>query len=338
MSTAALGLYVLDRVVLQKALDPNNPRHFVRILRDLARATKRLSGAAEAGALRKALATLDVDWAKLDVQQRQRIVEAARQAIARPAADVAAKIEDLFLRQGKAIGSATRASTRVKHKLEIGVDLSRQDHKVLEYLAASQGNYVRDEYGRRSVRFSELAREIVADGLESGQGSAEISSTLREKLADASRSDAYWDLIASTFANRARTYANLSSYKEAMIEWFVFEAVLDERTSAVCRFMHGRRFRVERALRAYARSEKIGPEVAQPWLQQGENVDGDRVLYYEDARGNRREVAIIEDSGEGNVDDTGAFAAVLSDDALEKAGIMTPPLHGNCRSTILPDV
>jgi SPP1 gp7 family putative phage head morphogenesis protein len=330
--------YFFDRVFVSKALDPNKPKDFLRILRDLGRATKGLAGAAEAEAMRAALRTLNVDWTAVTPQQRARIVDAARVVLTKPADIVIPKLEDTLIVAGKKIAGDTRKSAAKKFKLEIAVDLPAKDQKTIEQVAASQGNYVRDEYGRRAQGFSDTAKQIVAAGLEEGLGTKKISAKLKEKLEAAGRTESYWDLIASTFANRARVYSNLSSYSEAMIDWFRFDAVLDEATSDICRFMHGRRFQVTRALDRYSRAERVGPETAQPWLRQGENDDGDRMLYYEDARGNRRQVATIEESGVGSKDNTGSFGGALSDAALARAGITAPPLHGNCRSTIVPEM
>lgn len=328
--------------LLHKALDPNKPSDFLRIVNELQRATQGLAGAAEADALRKALRVLDVDWKGMDRQARFQVFQAAK-TVVDPSKLVLPKIEDKLIATASKVGGATRKSAVKEYDLKINVSLSAVDRKVLERVASSQSNFIRDAYGKRSEQFSETARKVVEAGLKEGASRKQIAEDLQAKLGaeGVERSKNYWALIAGTFANRARTYANLSSYSDAGIESFRFQSVRDERTSAVCRFMHGKVFKVSAALKAYKKTDALDDpgEIAdtQPWVSEGKDEEGNRVLYYRNAEGTRRTVAGIEDSGAGRIDAAGTFDASMSDKQLASAGIMTPPLHGHCRSTIVPE-
>ncbi len=331
MALSVAQLY-LALVPVRKALDPNDAGDYIRILDQLARATKGLAQPAEARALREALDVLDVDWKKLSASQRDKIVDAARAAIAKPANSVAQKISAELSHRAIDIATGTKASNEKRYKWGIETSLSAVDKQVLETAAKSQVNYIRDEFGRRSDKLSAKAREIVSRGLENGLGTNEIGAKLREELTEANRSDAYWNMISSVFANRARTYANLSSYRDAGITRFRFEAVMDERTSQGCRFLHGRTFEVKNALATMEKDDVA----AQPWVVEGKDEEGNPILYYKEPDGSRRTVATIAQRTQG-VDAKGKFTGGMSDSALAAAGIMLPPLHANCRSTILPE-
>jgi hypothetical protein len=330
--------FFYHRVFIGKALNPNNPEDFLRILATLGKAVKGITGPAEAAAMREAIGMLHVDWASMRPSQREKVVDAARAVLVRPGPLLIPKVEDVLVRSGLGIGAAARKRTKEAYKLSIEAELSKVDMSTIESIAKDQNNFIRDEFGRRSEKFGKKARGIVAEGLAAGKDTAAIAADLSAGLAGAGRSEAYWDLIASTFANRSRVYSNLSSYHDGGIDWFIVEAVLDERTSDICRFMHGKRFKVERALNDYAKADRKGVEAAQPWMSVGTNDEGDKEIYYEQASGNRRRVATIEESGVGRVNESGTYGNALSDAKLAASGLSAPPYHSLCRTTCLPDL
>ena len=65
----------------------------------------------------------------------------------------------------------------------------------------------------------------------------------------------------------------------------------------------------------------------QPWMSEGRDAKGNRGLFYRDTKGERQKVAGI--SGE-------KFTGQMSPKALDAVGLNMPPLHGNCRSTVVP--
>lgn len=330
------------RVDLRKALDPNKPADFLKIQAALGKATQGLVGAAEAKALKEALGLLDVDWKSMDAKTKAKVVGAAKLAV-NPVKVVMPKLQAHFEANAEKLGKQTKeANTTKKFGGTLSPNLNLVDKKILKAAAKSQAHFVTDEYGNRSEYFSKRARNIVERGLKAGKGSKEIGRELKEQLTKSTfdRSQAYWNMIAGVFANRARTYVNLASFAEVGFTEFEFDSVLDERTSNVCRFMHGRRFRVQDALASYAAvSASSNPEdvkTVQPWLAQGVDDQGNSMLYHKDGAGNRVQVAGIASSAVGTKDNTGSFTGAMGNSQLAAAGIMTPPLHGNCRSTINP--
>ena len=102
--------------------------------------------------------------------------------------------------------------------------------------------------------------------------------------------------------------------------------------------MHGREFTVENAMQRFEDVEAASdPEAItslQPWVQVGADDDGNQVLFYK--RGDRRHVvAQVDEPAVGQLDRVGRYSRALSTDQLEAAGVVVPPLHGRCRSTIV---
>lgn len=330
-------------VDISKALDPLDPNDFLSIVRRLSRALRGVARPAEEEALRRALERLDVDWPHLTPAAHDQVIRAARQSLQAVEAQVLPKIEQLFEAEAERVVGQTRRSAVRRFGLSIGADLTRTDERISRFARESQGNFVRDEYGRRREEFSRRARDIVASGVERGLGRddivGELSSTLATEGFDRSRD--YWEVVSMVFTNRARTFTQVAAFDKAGVQRYRFEAVLDEVTSEVCRFLHGKVFTVAGAVERFQKTERArDPELIrdlQPFVQVGADDEGHQVLFYERG-GRRRAVAQVDEPGVGERDEVGRYSRELSPAQLEAAGVSVPPLHGRCRSTIVAEV
>jgi hypothetical protein len=131
----------------------------------------------------------------------------------------------------------------------------------------------------------------------------------------------------------------MSSYAEAGIRQYRIEAVLDEQTTNICRYLHGKTFSVADALRRFDRIEQLeDPEAikqAMPWVREAQDRETGRTRLYVDGGRGRTDLAEVARSAMGTRDDRGDFRALASDSALNEVGIGFPPYHGLCRSTTL---
>jgi SPP1 gp7 family putative phage head morphogenesis protein len=324
---------------VEKALDPLDAADFMAIVRRLSRALRGVARPAEEAAMRRAIERLDVDWPNLAPEARDQVVRAARQALGSVEGQVLPEVVQLFEAEADRVVAGARRSAVRRFGLRIGADLTRTDERIAKFVQESQGNFVRDEYGRRREAFSTRAKDIVASGVERGLGRDDIVKDLAEAMAGEAfdRSQAYWEMVSMVFTNRARTYTQLGAFDEAGVDRYRFEAILDEATSEVCRFMHGKVFTVERAMDRFREVERArDPELirdVQPFVQVGADREGNQVLFYERG-GRRRAVAQVDEPAVGERDEVGRYSRALSPAQLEAAGVAVPPLHGRCRSTI----
>lgn len=337
------------RVDVRKALDPLNDRDYLKIVARLSRALSRATADTEAPILNRALDNLDVDWPTLSSGQRRRIIEAVGESLFPIPRRVTPVVRQELTVTGTRVMEGTRRGARRRLsatlRTRIGTSLTAGDRRILDHMAKSQGLFVTDEYRRRRDDFGRQAKEIVSNGLERGLGRDEITDDLQRRFASVAginRSRHYWNVIAATFANRSRVYSHLASMEEAGIERYVFEAVLDERTTEQCRFLHGMTFEVGAGLDRFRRVEEAeDPEQVkeiQPWLRVARDESGNKVLFWQDLAGNRTRVAEVVRSGVGTRDDTGTFRSAFSSRQLQDMGVSMPPLHGLCRSTVVSDV
>lgn len=331
-------LYELGVPIEKAGLDPLDPGDFIVISKKLGRAFESVAKGAESAAVKKALTTLDVDWTRMNARQKKAIFAEASRLLQESAEKVAPRIGKIVKRSARTLYEDTRDSAAQRYGITIQPSLSDHDEKAAEWLRKSQTAFVRDAFQRRAVRFSQRARDIVADGISKGLGDKEIAAELATKLTGLHRSRDYWEVVANVFTNRARTYSALSSYEEAGISHYVWLSMMDEATSVQCRFMHNQRFPVERSMNVIRQVQELDdPEdivTAQPWLRLGADSAGKQVLFYE-TKTSKREIARVDESALGRADDPGKFTSLTRS---LPAGITMPPAHARCRSTVVPEV
>lgn len=331
------------RVDVSKVLDPLDPKDFLVIVNRLGSAMRGVNRRAEAPALKAALDSLDVDWGNLNAGQVNAVIGAAKQSLTSVPTQTMPVFEGIWEASADRTVKGTRISSKRRFKLKVPVKLSAQDKRISKHISASQSNFITDEYGRRRNGFSRTARSVVRKGLDEGKSSRQISAELRRQITGKSlrRNQHYWDTVASSFVNRARTFGELSVFEDAGIERYVFEAVLDERTTDICRYMHGKSWTVASGLKQFKAVDGLkDPDAikdSQPWAFTAKDDDGNPVLAYK-KNGQRRHIAEIVSSGFGKKDSTGSYKNAVTDRTLQSNGISMPPLHGLCRSTIVPDI
>ena len=327
------------RVPLHKAFNLGSRSGFDRAVASLAGLLSAKASESDLNAVRAAVAVLDVDWGKTTAAERRTLIGRALEAAGRRTAGVPQAVEGVFGDAATAVVDATRDAARRGQRLHIAADFNALDRRIIEHLHRSQANFVTDEYGRRNVAFGERAREIVAQGLEGGLGRADIAGNLEQAAKDiiTGRGAFYWEVVAGSFVSRGRSFAQLSAYAEAGIERYVIEAVLDENTTQICRYLDGKSFTVSSGLDTFAKVEANPDEVKTltPWVREGLSAETGKTVLFVQRGDERVRVAEVTRSAVGTRDDRGEFGRGLSERDLSNLGVSFPPYHGLCRSTTL---
>lgn len=295
----------------------------------------------EQAGMKAMVSTLQRQWGGLSAQEQKKAIDSAAKEYLGITRELGTKVGPVLKDHAEAVSLATKMSNATRFKLNIEPNLDIADHDAVTFATYSTGNYIRNAQGVHVARYSKIARDIVAKGVEDGLDYHAIGAQLSETLnaTSAARSDAYWKMIASTFIARSRTYSTLRSFDEAGITAYQFESVLDERTSHVCRFMHGRVFPVAKALGKFAAASNLDdpldlPDVM-PWPGVGKTDEGDLAIFVKQG-GSRKFLAQITESGMGQKDNPGKYAHAASNESIADIGCSQPPLHGHCRSTLIP--
>lgn len=322
------------RVPVRKALSLATAEDFDQAVGALANKLEGVAREHELEAVRDAVAALDVDWRETTAAQRRALIAQATQRARRHTRRVPAALKAPL---GAAAHDVVEAIRRdVRRKLSIGVDFNAVDRRIIKHITTSPTMFVRDAYGRRHQHFSEVARRIVARGLEAGLGRDDIASDLEQAARGiiTGRGRYYWDVVAGAFVGRGRSLAQLSAYAEAGLSRYVIEAVLDEHTTEVCRFLHGQTLSVDEGLRAFARAEAEpeGLRELAPWMRHSKG------LLFVERGGDRLPVAEVTRSAMGRRDERGEFSRGRSPRELMSLGVSHPPFHALCRTQILAEV
>lgn len=326
-------------VDVRKALDPLDPDDFTKMVAQFARALEQATAGTEAAALRAALRALDVDWRNVGAEARERVAEAVRASLQPVGERVLPSIAEGFEIRGAETMAAARESAVTKFGLNIGVSLSQRDLDAEKYIRASYSNMITNAYGERVDALANMARDIVANGLEEGLGRDDIANGLNNALGDRlMRGRSYWQVVATSFMNTARTASQLNAFADAGIQQYRFEAVMDEVTTDQCRFYHDQVFSVGASIeRMNAQMRASSVEDLQntnPWVRVGRDEDGGRFMYVE-RNGEITKIADIDQSGVGT-QSAGTYSNTTNSAGLSSLGVPYPPLHANCRSTIVP--
>lgn len=328
------------RVPVHKAFDLGSARGFDRAVGQLAALLSSKAADSDEAAVRAAVSVLDVDWSSTTASQRRTLIGRALEAAGRRTAGVPRAVQAVYGDAATEVVQSTRDAARRGQGLAIAADFNALDERIVRHLRSSGANFVRDEYGRRHDAFGERARQIVAEGLEAGLGREDIARDLERAARDviAGRGSFYWEVAAASFISRGRSFAQLSSYAEAGIDRYIIEAVLDERTTEICRFLHGKTFSVASGLRTFERVDAEPDSIKEltPWVREAVDAESGRKVLFVERGDERIRITDVARSGVGTSDDRGEFARGLSERELANLGIGFPPYHGLCRTNVVP--
>lgn len=115
------------------------------------------------------------------------------------------------------------------------------DTEAIEWLQDHHMYWVRNFY---SKHVSGGIADIIADGMVQGLGRAEIGDMLEGALANYKgigvNPPAYWRGLAANGMNRSRNFGQIQGFVDAEIRELEILAIIDERTSPICRELNGK--------------------------------------------------------------------------------------------------
>jgi len=200
-----------------------------------------------------------------------------------------------------------------------------RDERVIDLLNKNQAFHVSEGYRNRISDFDTKIRGTLNKALEEGWSRPEVAKGLTKAMGSTIQDENYWNIVGSTWLNRSRNWGALEAMSEAGIEQFVIIAVMDERTSPICRTMNGKTFSVGKQIAIMeesAQSDSLDElKASTPWLTSRKDEDGKEVVGLWRSNGRFSELY-----REG--------VAQRSEGSIQKLGVALPPYHGLCRTTV----
>lgn len=340
---AAYLLKSVYRVDLRKVLNPLDDADFLVIVQQLADQLHAIAGPVEKAAVEAALAALDVNLATMTGAEAAQVARAVNLALRDIPAKVVPQIVGTVRHDITETVGQTKARAAATHGWGINVALDAVDQNMVGVIS-NIGSWVTDIYGKRAAMTELGIQRIIADGVSQGLRNEVIAGQLQQMVGHGNfaKSRNYWNLVATNLSNRARSYGHLRSMDAAGIQYFMFYAVMDERTTLECRALHETRFSVDTGLRIFDDLQvqsKVDPQAVEklmPFVKTRALGDGSTELYVNKPGTGVISLGRATDSGVGRADVRGTFTGMLSPAQLEAAGVIVPPIHPSCRSTIIP--
>jgi SPP1 gp7 family putative phage head morphogenesis protein len=248
----------------------------------------------------------------LDFERELRIVLAEAERILGP--ELAAELEPATRRYLERAFKAGQAVRGVGRAVQTLFDKPRQE--AVDWLVRHDRFWIGKVFPEQ-VRDS--FRDTIASGIEEGLGRKAIGKRLRELMVGTEEVPGKAELynrVAAASVNRASNWGGMFSLEEAGVEEYEFRAVMDQRTSRICRELNGRVFSVPRVMNV-VRQALDGPPSAIESVAPWPTFDAERNDFFIQT-GDRR-----------------SYLGGQSEEWLADHGVALPPLHGNCRSVIV---
>lgn len=176
------------------------------------------------------------------------------------------------------------------------------DVKAKAFLTDHNTFWIGEHYGANvGPKIAQTVRETV---IEQGLGRADAANALKEIFTDAlgEKSDSYWQVVAANATTKARNFGAVESFVQGGFEEIEILAMLDERTSDICRYMNGKVFKTEWAVsqrdKMMAATSPDLAKLASRWVKYSEIVG-------------------------------------RTPEQLYQNGICLPPYHARCRTTVV---
>ncbi|MEE8150628.1 MAG: minor capsid protein [Nitrosomonadaceae bacterium] len=217
-----------------------------------------------------------------------------------------------------------KGKTRTKDALE---RFGFRDQQVVDMLNKNHKILINDGIEAGVKGFQKKSRAVLTDALERNLPQAEVTASLQKAMGTTVGNENYWNVVGSSWMNRSRNWSNLETFNDAGIKHYKILAILDERTSPVCRSLNGKRFGVKKQISILEKASQVTDldqyKKEVPWLRSFTDEEGQVVVGIK--QGKRFTKVTVDGKLQGKTS------------TLQNKGFAMPPFHGLCRTTVVDD-
>jgi len=268
------------------------------------------------------LASTNINWRGVSLSQRRDAVKAMSNLMAGLPSMFSPSVRGILDTNTNRIVDDVHQKLGARHKV-FGVDpvFALKNKQAIAAINDSTSIFFSPEYERQAGRFRARSQDVMQRGLSEGLGSREIGAQLRTEFRNTAINRNYWDTVAAVHVNRARSFSAAATYASNGVTQFEVVAVMDKRTTEVCRMLDGTILSVESALNAFdsmeAAEDLDGVKAATPFMQvRGGTISNQHGTIATRAQG----------GGWNRVSPAG----------MNAKGVNMPPFHMRCRTTVVP--
>lgn len=164
-----------------------------------------------------------------------------------------------------------RGKNKVLHSFKMDYSLGDKDLGALQSLQDFNCWWVR---GKIVDKTKDIIQDLAKETLENGDTRAVFAEKLQTALLnDVKETKQYFELLADHVLTKTQNMGHVSGYEEAGVEYVRIVAVIDEKTSPICRRMNHRIFKVkdfrkqyDKIVSAAQKRDIEGVKAAQPMV------------------------------------------------------------------------
>lgn len=331
-----------DRSRFQKDYNISNKKEFDRLAALVATDIRKVVASIDVASAEAVMAELGaVDWLALSEAEAAAAIASITSKLKTRIPKIEKVLVKVFDDHTDKIFKAQKLILKDGHSLDIKTSFTEKDKKMLKHIRDSNAVFIRGEFEGRAVKLEERVKKIVEKGMKQGLGRADIAENIYKETNRTypGRSLWYWDVVASAYVGRARSFSHMSAYAEAGIQFYQLVAVLDNRTTDICRYLHNKVFSLGPTMdhlnkMDYASMTADEIKDFEPYWKEFKDKDsGAKYVGYKQG-GKNVKVAEVTRSGFGMKNDPGQFRQMVSPSNMVQAQF--PPFHALCRTTTIP--
>lgn len=328
----SLGLLPLSKQGDDDVLDRGE---FTRRLGALAASLQAILLVEERQAIREIVEILDVDWPQLNARQRGRVLRRAAVVLRNIPQGQGRRL--LGRAEAAALLMERRARQAARQRVGLAVQARPRPRDVMQAvrLAAPTPDFIEEEYERRSRAFAGSAAVVVTAALARGRDRTAITESVQSRARVFVDRPDYLEGVAGAVLNRSRTASLLRVYQEVGLRQYEVRSARDADVCDKCLWMDGTVIPIDQSvdlLDRVARSRRPSSIArVNPFLREGRDAEGQRIIYVPGTDGARLTLAVVERSGAGQADEFGRFDRAATATRLTRIGIGPPPYHPRCR-------
>ena len=126
----------------------------------------------------------------------------------------------------------------IKEIAGTGAAFNVMDERAIAWVKENSMYWVGQHYNTaQSKKIGEIAAKVLEEGMDRNAAALYLRKNLGKQF---KRSASYWDLLSNHVVTRSREFGRTAAYQKAEINYIRISAVIDHRTSLICKNLNGK--------------------------------------------------------------------------------------------------
>ncbi|MDO8945368.1 MAG: hypothetical protein Q7U75_19455 [Desulfobacterales bacterium] len=276
------------------------------------------------------------DWSKMTEKEIEAEVSKLAAWVPIEVTHATARMTSTGSRYSWQMSLATREGVINTANMDLETSFNLKETRAIERLSTWSYKQIPVSYVRMSERLSKTIQRELIKGLETGEHYKKVTAEIARKTPEivTRQQMNFLNVTAQSALGRARSQAQLLTYRDAQVTVIRLAAVMDEATTPQCSFLNNQIIGVEPTLNymenAVAKDED--PRNAFPWIEARKDRSTGQEFLEFTQDGKTQRFAEKAPGGEMK------YREGWNLEKLIPYGVGMPPYHAFCRSTTYLDI